>query len=223
MRTTRVVLAGASGMVGGIALKHCLAHDRVAAVTVIGRRPLGVTHPKLSEVIHTDFSDFTDAANHFNEKDLALFCVGAYSGAVPDDVFRRITVDCTVAFAKALLAGSPQAAFCLLSGQGADPSEKSRVAFARYKGMAENALLGMGFPRVHLFRPGYIYPVTPRQEPNLMYTVSRWLYPLMRRVVPNIGISSEDLAKAMVTVGLNGRDNPDPVLENRAIRAEAAL
>ena len=94
------------------------------------------------------------------------------------------------------------------------------MAFARYKGAAETALLNMGFPRVHIFRPGYIYPVTPRREPNLMYTTTRFVYPLVRRLYPNIGISSEDLARAMVHAGLYGTgENKNPVLENRDIRS----
>ena len=139
---------------------------------------------------------------------------------MPDALFREITVDYTVAFAESLHRASPQAAFCFLSGQGADQTEKSRMAFARYKGAAETALLNTGFPRVHIFRPGYIYPVTPRKEPNLMYTISRFLYPLLRRIYPNIGIASENLADAMVHAGLYGTgDIKSPILENKNIRS----
>jgi uncharacterized protein YbjT (DUF2867 family) len=153
-------------------------------------------------------------------QDAVLYCLGAYTGAVPDDLFREITVDYTIAFAKALHKASPQAAFCFLSGQGADQAEGSRMAFARCKGAAENALLKIGLPRVHIFRPGYIYPVTPRKEPNLMYTISRFIYPLVSRIYTNIGISSEDLARAMVHAGLYGTDEyENPVLENKDIRS----
>mgnify|MGYP000299551936 FL=1 len=150
---------------------------------------------------------------------MAIFCLGAYTGAVPDDIFRQITLDYSLAFARALHRASPQAAFCFLSGQGADQTERSRMAFARYKGAAEKALLETGFPRLHIFRPGYIYPVTPRKEPNLVYTITRFLYHLLRRLYPNIGISSEDLAAAMVHAGLYGTgENENPVLENKDIR-----
>jgi uncharacterized protein YbjT (DUF2867 family) len=128
-----------------------------------------------------------------------------------------------VAFAEALLAASPGAAFCLLSGQGADPSEKSRISFSRYKGMTENALLGMGFSRVHLFRPGYIYPVTPREEPNVTYRIMRRVYPAIRGIFPNLGIPSDDLARAMLHAGLSGTPgHASPVLENRDIRRFAS-
>jgi hypothetical protein len=98
------------------------------------------------------------------------------------------------------------------------------MSFARYKGAAEKALLDTGFPRVHIFRPGYIYPVTQRREPNLMYTISRFLYPLLRRIYPNIGIPSENLTAAMVHAGLYGTaENKNPILENKDIRSMEGL
>ena len=113
--------------------------------------------------------------------------------------------------------------FCLLSGQGADSNETSRISFARYKGMAENALVKMGFARVHLFRPGYIYPVTPRDKPILWDRVVRPIWPVVRAVVPNIGIASDDLAKAMLLAALDGPpQHTGPVLENRDIRTLVA-
>lgn len=219
MKTNRIILTGATGMIGGSALRFCLDHPDVGRVTTIGRRSVGLKHARLREVFHDDFLDYVAVTGTFERQDVALYCLGVYTGAVPDDAFQRITVDYTEAFAKALFEKSPQAAFCFLSGQGADPSGKSRMAFARYKGAAERILLGMGFPRVHLFRPGYIYPVAPRKEPNLAYRILSVLYPFLHRVYPNIGVSSDDLAHAMVNAGLQGTGNhKDPVIENRAIR-----
>ncbi len=214
-----VLILGATGMVGGEALSLCLEHEAVTRVTVIGRRPRGVEHPRLQEVLHSDFGDCAPIAEHLKGQDVALYCIGAYTGAVPDDVFRRITVDYTVQLAQALHGQSPHAALCFLSGQGADSKEASRVSFARYKGMAENALLRMGLGRVHIFRPGYIYPVVERTEPNFGYRVFRSLYPVMRRLYPNVGVSSRDLARAMVSVGLDGSLGGEaPILDNRDIR-----
>lgn len=156
--------------------------------------------------------------------DVAFFCLGAYTGTVPDDEFRRITVDYVVEFARALFAENPDATFCLLSGQGADRAEKSWIKFARYKGMAENALLKVGFPRVHIFRPGYIYPSTPRTEPTISYRVFRVLYPVLRRIYPNMGISSEDLSQVMFEVGLDRIPEHDsPILENKQMRRLISL
>jgi uncharacterized protein YbjT (DUF2867 family) len=224
MSEKRVIITGATGMVGGCALRICLDNPYVSMVAVIGRRSTGVKHTKLREVLHDNFMDYTANANVLKGHDVALYCLGVYTGAVPNDEFRRITVDYTLAFATALREESPQVAFCFLSGQGADQTERSRTAFARYKWAAEKGLLTLGFPRIHIFRPGYIYPVTPRKEPNLVYTITRFLYPLLRRLYPNIGISSEGLARATVHAGLHGTNgHENPILENKEIRSMECL
>jgi uncharacterized protein YbjT (DUF2867 family) len=219
MMDKKVIITGATGMVGGCALRICLDNPDVSMVTVMGRSRTEINHTKLREVVVEDFTDYSAAADTLENQDVALFCLGAYTGAVPDDLFREITVDYTIAFAKALHKASPQAAFCFLSGQGADQTEKSRMSFARYKGSAEKALLDVDFPRVHIFRPGWIYPVTPRKEPNIMYNISRFLYPMVSRIYLNIGIPSENLAAVMVYAGLYGTGvNENAVLENKDIR-----
>jgi uncharacterized protein YbjT (DUF2867 family) len=115
-------------------------------------------------------------------------------GMVTDSELRRVTVDYTVELARVLRASSPDAAFSFLSGNGADPTGQSRMAFARYKGEAEKALLATGGLRVHIFRPAYIYPVEPRKEPNFSYRLLRWIYPAFRLVFANLVIRSDDLA-----------------------------
>jgi len=218
--TKRVIVTGATGMVGGEALRMALDDPRVGEVTSVGRRPTGIEHAKLTEVEHADFSDFAVIEDVFDDQDVALYCLGAYTGAVSDALFEKITVDFTVAFARALRARSPGAAFCFLSGQGADRTGKSRMAFARHKGAAENALLELGFARVHSFRPGYIYPVEKREEPNAMYRVMRAVYPVLGPLLPNAGVPSTELARAMVEAGLDATVAlDDPILENRDIRA----
>lgn len=215
----RMILTGATGMIGGLVLRDALRRKEIEQVTSIGRRRAGLTDPRLREVLHDDFSDFRPIMDAFEHQDLAIFCLGAYTGSVSDRELRTITVDYLVAFARILYAKSPQAAFCLLSGMGADPSQRSRVAFARYKGMAESALMTAGFFRLHIFRPAYIYPVRPRQEPNVGYRMMRALYPLIRRIYPNVGIASDDLARAMLDAGIHGTgEHASPVLENRDIR-----
>lgn len=218
-----VLIIGATGMVGSEALKHALADPAVAAVTTLGRRKTGVEHAKLREIEHADFESLEPVSNAFEGQDALLFCLGAYTGSLPDDQFRKVTVDYAVNTGEALLAGSPDAAYCLLSGQGADQTEKARASFARFKGAAEKALLALGLGSVHIFRPGYIYPVTPRKEPNFGYTVFRWLWPVLRGLSSNLGISSADLAWAMLHGGLHGTgEHTEPVLENRDIRAFVA-
>src|SRR4029079_169546 len=133
-------------------------------------------------------------------QDAAIFCLGAYTGAVPDAELRRVTVDYPIEFARVLRGSSPDASFSFLSGGGADPTGRSRIAYARYKGEAEKALLASGFPRVYIFRPAYIYPVVGRKEPNLGYRLLRTAYPLLRTLLPNQVIPADDLARAMVDV-----------------------
>src|SRR5579862_9639793 len=194
----RVVIVGASGMVGGYALRYLLENPAVGAVTSIARRNLGVSYPKLTEILHQDFADCSALGSALTGQDAAVFCLGAYTGAVPDAELRRITVDYTVEFARVLHGSSPGAVFSFLSGNGADPTGRSRVAYARYKGAAEKALLDSGFHRVYLFRPGYIYPVEPRKEPTVSYRLLRSAYPVFRVLFPNLVIRSDDLARVMV-------------------------
>jgi uncharacterized protein YbjT (DUF2867 family) len=218
----RLVIVGATGMVGGYALRYALDHTAIGSVTSIGRRKLGISHPKLTEVLHQDFADCSALAETLSGQDAAVFCLGAYTGAVPDAELRTITVDYTVEFARVLRSGSPNAAFSFLSGSGADPTGRSRLPFARYKGEAEKALLAAGFPRVYLFRPAYIYPVEPRKEPNFSYRLLRGIYPAFRVLFPNQVIRADDLARAMVDVAIRGTgERRGPVFENRDIRAIA--
>jgi len=216
----RVVIVGATGMVGGYALRYALGSPAVGRVTAIGRKRLGISHPKLKEVLHQDFADCSALAETLSGQDAAVFCLGTYTGAVSDAEFRTVTVDYPIEFARVLRLSSPDAAFSFLSGNGADPTGRSRLAFARYKGEAEKALLAAGFPRVYIFRPAYIYPVEPRKEPNLSYRLMRAIYPAFRVLFPNQMIRSDDLAQAMVDVAVRGTEKRRSlVLENSDIRA----
>lgn len=217
------MIAGATGMTGGLILNACLDSPEVGKVTSIVRRSTGISNDKLTEVIHHDFNDFTSIASCFENQDVAYYCVGVYTGSVNRDMFRVITVDYTEAFAKTLKRRSPRATFCFLSGMGADRSERSRMVFAKDKGVAENRLDEMQFHQLYIFRPAYIYPATPRKEPNITYRIMRFLYPLFKRVYANGVITSTDLSKAMFVVGLKGEENT--VLENKDIKkvADASL
>jgi uncharacterized protein YbjT (DUF2867 family) len=216
----RLVIVGATGMVGGYALRYALENPAVTSVTAIGRRKLGISHPKLKQVLHEDFADCSALAETLSGQDAAVFCLGTYTGTVSDTELRIITVDYTIEFARVLHLSSPDAAFSLLSGNGADPTGRSRLAFARYKGEAEKALLAAGFPRVYIFRPAYIYPVEPRKEPNFTYRLMRAIYPAFRLLFPNQMIRADDLAAAMVDVVVRGAGELRTlVLENRDIRA----
>jgi uncharacterized protein YbjT (DUF2867 family) len=215
-----LVVVGATGMVGGYALRYALDNSDVKNVTSIGRKKLCISHAKLKEVMHQNFADCSPLADALSNQDAVVYCLGTYTGSVSDAELHRLTVDYTVEFSRVLRGSSPGAAFSFLSGNGADPTGRSRLAFARYKGEAENAVLAAGFPHVYLFRPAYIYPVEPRNEPNFSYRLLRTVYPVFRVLFPNQVIRADDLARAMVDLVLrqtHGRQGL--ILENRDIRA----
>ncbi len=200
-----VIITGATGMVGSIVLQHCLKSEQIGKVISIARRKTNIEDKKLTEVIHEDFLNYEQVKDQFKDIDIAYFCIGVYTGAVPDSDFKEITVDYTKTFVDALKSESPQARVCFLSGTGADRTEKSRTSFARYKGMAENYMDNSGI-EFYSFRPAYIFPVTKRKEPNLIYTISRRLYPIIKLFGKNASIKSTELAEAMFQVGLTGTE-----------------
>ena len=214
-----VLITGATGMIGGLVLEHCLQSREVAQVTSLVRRATGTRHEKLNEVIIDDFLSLDENAPYLESVDVVYYCLGVYTGAVDRELFRMITVDYPDALAKALYRKSLDLTFCLLSGAGADRNEKSRMMFAMDKGIIENKLSKMGFKSFHAFRPGYIYPVTPRKEPNPGYRIWRALYPAIKLFGDNTSIKSTELASAMFRVGINGCDME--ILENRDIKAMA--
>lgn len=210
-----VIITGASGMIGAIVLQHCLKDPQIGKVISLVRRPGGINQSQLLEIIIQDFNNYSGIEEHFKNIDIAYFCIGVYTGSVPDDKFKEITVDYTKAFADILKSQSPNSTFCFLSGQGADQSEKSRMSFARYKGMAENYLLKKEFASTYIFRPSYIYPVEKRKEPNFSYRLSRHLYPLIKLFGKNMSIKSTELGEAMYKAGLKGTNNT--IIENKNI------
>ena len=220
----RLVIVGATGMVGGYALRYALESSQVKSVTSIGRRALGISHTKLKEVLHGDFADCSTLAGVLADQEAAVFCLGAYTGTVSDAELRKITVDYTTEFVRVLRENSRAAAFSFLSGKGADSTGRSRIAFARYKGEAEDAVLAARFHRTYIFRPAYIYPVVPRREPNLGYRFFRAIYPVFRTLLPNQVIRADDLARVMVEAAVRGTtEHSKAVLENRDIRSIVAF
>lgn len=209
-----VIIAGGTGMIGSLVLAQCLNSDKIKQVISLVRKPTGKNHRKLTEVIIENFEDYSSHNSLFQNIDVTFFCVGVYTGQVKNALFKKITVDYAVQFAAAVEKNSPQSTFCLLSGAGADRKEKSKAPFARFKGMAENKIQKMNL-NFYTFRPAYIYPVTPRDEPNMLYKASRILYPLIKLFGNNASITSVELATALFNVGINGADKE--ILENRDI------
>jgi nucleoside-diphosphate-sugar epimerase len=212
-----VIITGSNGMIGGLILQNCLNNPEINKITTLVRKKTGLVHEKLNEIVHDNFLDFSAIENAFQNQDVCFYCIGVYTGQVSKDEFAKITIDFTKAFATVLRKNNDKTTFCFLSGQGADSTEKSNVMFARDKGIAENFLFSLKFNQTYTFRPGYIYPVTKRVEPNFLYRLMRVLYkPLLSKVFPNNVITSEKVANTMVAVGLNGASNV--IFENKDIR-----
>ncbi len=209
-------MTGATGMIGSLILKNCLEDPSIRLVTSFSRNASGFSHEKLREIIHDDFEDYHNLEHYFRDQQIAFYCLGVYTGQVKEAEFKKITVDFTGVFAETLKRNSPDATFCFLSGQGADTREKSRLSFAKYKGMAENILSRLKFGRLHIFRPAYIYPVKPRKEPNFGYRIMRWLYPAFKKISPGSAITSQQLADAIFHLGMKDISDKQ-VLENADI------
>lgn len=212
-----ILVTGASGMVGGLVLRECLEHADVGRVTSLVRKPSGTAHPKLKEVVVRDFEDTAAYSDALRDQHVCFYCIGVYTGTLPPAEFRKVMTEQPVALATALKVYSPNATICLLSGDGADRTEKSRFNFARDRGAAERMISEVGLPRFHAFRPGYIYPVEKRVEPNLSYRLFRVLWkPLLSWMTPGMGLTSHQLAHAMVKVGM-GQKAPE-VVDNNTIK-----
>ena len=210
----KVIITGGSGMVGNLVLTNCLNLDKITEVRSLVRKPTGQKHKKLTEIVITNFEDYSAQENLFKDISAAFFCLGVYTGQVPDDLFKKITVNYAVEFAKTLEKNSPRATLCLLSGAGADRTEKSRTSFALYKGMAENQIAKLNL-KFYSFRPAYIYPVDQRKEPNVGYKIIKVLYPIFKLLGDKYSIKSTELANAIFNIGLNGANKQ--ILENQDI------
>jgi uncharacterized protein YbjT (DUF2867 family) len=216
MMKKRILIAGASGMIGSAILQQALLSQEVSEVISLVRKKSNNKDGKLKEIIVKDFLDYGGNPSLFENVDVAFYCIGVYTGQVPDAQFREITVDYTIAFVKQLKERSRNTRLCFLSGAGADRTEESKTAFALYKGIAENRIAETGL-EYYSFRPGYIYPVLPRKEPNLMYRAMRIFYPLLKAFGDEYSITSTHLSKAIFLIGLKGHD--EEILENKDIVA----
>ncbi|MFF2328589.1 MULTISPECIES: NAD-dependent epimerase/dehydratase family protein [unclassified Streptomyces] len=201
----RVVIFGASGMVGHGALRACLLDERVEEVLVVTRRPLNVDHPKVREIIHTDFTEYTAILDELKGLDACFFCLGVSAAGHSEEEYTRITHDYTLAAARAVSAAGASPAFLYVSGEGTDSTEQGRAMWARVKGRTENELLAMPF-RAYMFRPAYIQPVNgaaPRTRLyRVIYGVTAWLYPALRRIAPGYVTTTDTVGRAMLAAVL---------------------
>jgi len=220
----RVLIFGATGMVGDGVLHDCLTDQRVRSVLAIGRSPLGISHPKLREIRRLDFFDYRDLMGDLESIDACFFCLGVSSVGMSEVDYSRQTFDLTLAAARALAAAHPGATFCYVSGQGTDSSERGRSMWARVKGKTENALLALPL-KTYLFRPGFIRPRAGKKSKTrlyrMAYAVAAPLYPVLNHFAPNHVTTSENMGRAMINAASIGYEKK--VLENADINALAAL
>jgi uncharacterized protein YbjT (DUF2867 family) len=216
----RVILFGATGMVGQGVLRECLVDPEVEQVLAIGRTGTGQQHQKLREIVHRDLLDLSPIESELAGYDACFFCLGVSSAGMAEEEYQRITYDLTLAVAQALLPGNPDLTFIYVSGQGTDSSERGRVRWARVKGRTENALLAMAF-QAYMFRPGYIQPrygvSTKNRLYRLVYQIGSQLYPILKRAFPGSVTTTDQIGRAMIRVAAAGA--PKRVLETADINA----
>src|SRR6267154_2705915 len=201
----KVIVTGASGMVGEGVLLVCLQRDDVEAVLVVGRKPCGTTHPKLKEIIHSDFFNLAAIEDQLTPYDACLFCLGVSSVGMKEVEYTKLTYTLTTNFATTLIKQNPAMTFCYISGASTDSSEKGKSMWARVKGKTENDLTKI-FKHAYNFRPGALEP-TPGQKNSLrLYSYLGWLIPLIRLLAPNSICKLADLGNAMVNSVTKGYD-----------------
>jgi uncharacterized protein YbjT (DUF2867 family) len=217
----RVILFGATGMVGRGVLRECLADDRVSEVLAVGRSPVGPVRGKLRELRHDDLLDLSAIEGELAGYDACFFCLGVSSAGMSERDYRLVTYDFTLSVAATLARLSPGSVFVYVSGAGTDAN--GRAMWARVKGATENALLDLPL-RAYMFRPGFIQPmygVTSRTRVyRLAYVVARPLFPLIRRLFPAAVTTTEQIGLAMITVAERGA--PERILGPADINALAS-
>jgi uncharacterized protein YbjT (DUF2867 family) len=200
----KVIVTGATGMVGEGVMHICLNSPDVEKVLIINRRPLGVTHPKLTEIIHADFFDFSSIESQLSGYDACYFCLGVSSVGMKKEDYYKTTYTLTMHVAETLSRLNPQMTFCYVSGAGTDSTEKGRLSWARVKGKTENDLMKLSFKQVFAYRPGFIKPIQGLKNAHWGYKYINWLFPIGRKLAPNGFCRLDEIGKSMVNVTLNG-------------------
>jgi len=217
---SKVIITGATGMVGKGVLLESLDHEAIDEVLVIGRNRLEMEHPKLKELIHKDFTDFSGVRNKLSGYDACFFCMGISAAGLTQEEYKKITYDYTLALANNLVEINPEMTFTYVSGQGTDSTEKGRMMWARIKGKTENDLLNKGFKQAYMFRPGAIIPLrgikSRTKSYQFMYDYFMWLVKLIKTFAPNSVVNTTQLGLAMINSMLKGYDknilNPKDII-----------
>lgn len=219
MTGKNVIITGTTGMVGEGVLYECLQNPKIDRVLIINRKPSGYNHPKLKEIIHADFFDFSAIEKDLIDYNACFFCLGITSVGVSEDEYYKMTYTLTMHVAKTLSRLNEDMTFCYVSGGGTDSTEKGRTAWARVKGKTENDLMKLPFEQVFNFRPGFIKPIKGLKYTHKFYKYINWLFPIGRAIYPKGFCTLEELGLAMINT--LDRKNERRVLEGNDIIAMA--
>ncbi|EKS33399.1 hypothetical protein [Afipia clevelandensis] len=208
----KVIVFGATGMVGQGVLIECLRDPDVTQVLTVGRSVTGQHDPKLREITHSDFLDFSAIENDLTGYDACFFCLGVSSIGMDEERYRRLTYDITLAAARTLARINPSMTFTYVTGAGADSTERGRVMWARVKGKTENDLLRLPFKAAYMFRPGAIQPLYGVRSKTGwvqgIYVATAPLLSFLHRVAPNHVTTTEEVGRAMLSVAKHGYSKP---------------
>jgi len=220
----KVVITGATGMVGKGVLLECLENQDINSVLLINRRSIEMQHDKLKEIIHSDFYDLSSIEEQLKGYDACFFCLGISAYRMSEEDYTKITYDLTLHFANTLLKLNPNMIFCYVSGQGTDGAEKSRMMWANVKGKTENAILALPFMKAFMFRPGFIQPMrgikSSTKMYNTMYSIIKPLMPLLKFLFPKSITNTDRVGKAMINSVTKGY--PKTHLDNHDINQLSA-
>ncbi|WP_276374174.1 NAD-dependent epimerase/dehydratase family protein [Chryseolinea sp. H1M3-3] len=194
----KVIITGATGMVGEGVLHECLIHPDVEKVLIINRKSTGLKHAKLEEIVHADFYDLSAVESRLLGYTACFFCLGVSSLGMREERYHRVTFDLTLNFANTLHKLNPDLIFCYVSGSGTDSSEMGRSMWARVKGKTENHLLLLGFKDAYMFRPGFMYPTPGLKNTLKFYRFVNWMYPGIRKFFPKYVSTLKELGLAMI-------------------------
>jgi uncharacterized protein YbjT (DUF2867 family) len=215
----KVILFGATGMVGQGVLRECLLDPGVESVLAVGRSPTGQRHPRLREILHDNFLDYSAIESRLGGYDACFFCLGVSSVGMSEERYRHLTYDVTLATATTLARLNPQMVFVNVTGQGTDSTEQGRLMWTRVKGKTENDLLKLPFKAAYMFRPAGIQPLHGIRSKTVwvqaIYVAAAPLLSLLHRVAPKYMTTTEQVGRAMIKVASNGY--PRPVLESEDI------
>jgi uncharacterized protein YbjT (DUF2867 family) len=199
-----VILTGATGMVGEGVLLECLESEKVERVLIINRRPAGVNHPKLKEIVHTDFFDLSPIKEQLVGYNTCFFCLGVSSVGMKEPEYTHLTYDLTMHVATMLAELNPDMTFCYISGAGTDSTEKGRSMWARVKGKTENDLMKLSFKQVYNFRPAMLEATKGQKNTLSYYKYFTWLIPVVRAISPNYISTLKQLGLAMINAAALG-------------------